>query len=732
MLLKGNKSIEAIENSIIGGRRELLVAMATGTGKTFTTAALIYRLLESKIARRILFLVDRRALAAQAVREFASFNTPRGGKFSQEYQVFSQRFHKEDFDDEERFDPTVLPNEFLTRPQSSHTFVYVSTIQRMTINLLGHERAFGQSREDHDIEEDASRLDIPIHAFDLIIADECHRGYTAQDLSTWREVIQHFDAVKVGLTATPAAHTVSIFGEPVFRYTVEQAVKDGYLVDYEAVAIKSGVRMNGVFLKEGEEVGKIDTETGEEVYDLVEDERAFPAEDVERRITSPVSNRKIVQEIAKYADKHEKETGRFPKILIFASNDIQHISHADQIVSLCREVFNRGDDFVKKITGNPNVDRPLKRIREFRNRQEPMIAVTVDMLSTGVDIPKLEFIVFLRPVKSRILWEQMLGRGTRLCEEINKTHFVIFDCFDGTLIKYFKEVSAFKIEDPQQEPLPISEIIENINQNIDRDYHVNVLVKRLRRIEKNMAGEAREMFAKFIPAGDMGHFAGSLPKSLREDFTGTMKLLKNQDFQRLLTEYPRAKRVFWRALTVHDEVSSYNVDRFGRFDKAEDYLDAFSRFVKENMDKIEALKILIKRPKGWSPDALEGLRQSLKENDFDEKTLCKAHELVSHKALAEIISIVKHAVREEEPILTAEERVDAALAKITDGGTFSTEERQWLSLVRQHLVVNLTLSPRDFDAFPIFQRLGGQGKAQQIFHNRLEALVEQINYAIAT
>ena len=108
-------------------------------------------------------------------------------------------------------------------------------------------------------------------------------------------------------------------------------------------------------------------------------------------------------------------------------------------------VFGQGGDFVKKITGNPNVDRPLQRIREFRNRPHPMVVVTVDMLSTGVDIPALEFIVFLRPVKSRILWVQMLGRGTRKCPEINKTKFTVFDCFDGTLIEYFKNTTDFEI-----------------------------------------------------------------------------------------------------------------------------------------------------------------------------------------------------------------------------------------------------------------------------------------------
>src|SRR5438093_7268626 len=424
--------IVAVEKAILGNKHDMMVAMATGTGKTYLTVAQVYRLLESKLVRRILFLVDRKALAAQAVREFNAFNTPKGNKFTQEYEVYSQRFQKEDFGDDDPFDPKVLPNEYLTAPKASHTFIYISTIQRMARNLFGAEASFGQLVGDPDVEDDADRLDIPIHAFDLIIADECHRGYSAQATSIWRNTLQHFDAIRVGLTATPAAHTVALFGEPVFRYGVEQAILDNWLVYYEPVTISSNVRINGVFLKEGEHVGKIDTQTGLEALDNLEDERTFDASAVEHAVTAPDSNRKIIQEIANYAYAHEEETGRFPKILIFAVNDLPHISHAQQLVRICRDVFNQGDDFVQKITGNSDVDRPLQRIREFRNRPKPKIVVTVDMLSTGVDIPALEFIVFLLPVKSRILWNQILVRGTSRSDEFNKTNFVASYCFDGT------------------------------------------------------------------------------------------------------------------------------------------------------------------------------------------------------------------------------------------------------------------------------------------------------------
>jgi type I restriction enzyme R subunit len=284
-------------------------------------------------------------------------------------------------------------------------------------------------------------------------------------------------------------------------------------VDYDAVAIDSKVLMNGAFLKEGEQVGVVDTDTGQELIDQLEDEREFTTTEIEEKITAPDTNQKIVEELKKYTDEFEKEYGRFPKTLIFVCNDIQHISHADRLVSVCKSTFNRGDDFVAKITGSPNVDRPLKKIKQFRNRPNPKIVVTVDMLSTGVDIPSLEFIVFLRPVKSRILWEQMLGRGTRKCDDIGKSHFVIFDCFNGTLIKYFKNASYnFKIDPPGTETLTIKELIEKIYNNEDRFANAKRLSKRLHRIEKQMSGKAREKFAGYIPDGDMGQFAERMSK----------------------------------------------------------------------------------------------------------------------------------------------------------------------------------------------------------------------------
>jgi type I restriction enzyme, R subunit len=602
----------------------------------------------------------------------------------------------------------------------------------MAINLYGRQAAF-ELGDDVD-DDDADQLDIPIHAFDLIVADECHRGYTSAELSLWRNTLDHFDAIKVGLTATPAAHTKAYFTDVVYRYEYERAVREGFLVDFDAVSIKSNVRMARVFLKEGEEVGFIDPDTGTEQLDRLEDERQFDTSDIERKVTSPDSNRKILEEIKKYALAHEERTGRFPKTLIFAANDLPHLSHADQLVRLCRDLFGRGDSFVQKITGSPTVDRPLQRIREFRNRPSPAIVVTVDMLSTGVDIPALEFIVFLRPIKSRILWEQMLGRGTRQCPDIHKSYFTVFDCFDGTLLEYFRKVSAFTIEPPEKPSRTVQEIIDAIWQNRDRPYNVRCLAKRLQRIDKEMSGEARDRFANFIPDGDVARFARELQGKINNDFTATLAVLRNPAFQDLLVKYPRPKRTFVVAYPTEDTVTSELLVReSGREYKPADYLAAFARFVQENPLPIEAIKILLGRPQDWSTDALAELRQKLGTTPecFTQENLEKVHVARYHKNLVDIISMVKHAAKNEEPLLTAPERVERAFAKVTTGRQFSEEQKKWLDRIRAHLVVGLSIDQQDFENVPVLLDAGGWKPADRAFSGGLDELLREINQALA-
>lgn len=722
----------AIEQALSSRKRHMLVAMATGTGKTFTLVNEIYRLMKSGAARRVLFLVDRRALAAQAVRAFGSFDAEAGLKFDKVYEVYSQRFQRDDID--EKFDPKILPKSYLTDPKPGTTFVYVSTIQRMTINLFGGQAVWGLG--DETIDDDAEQLEIPIHAFDLIVADECHRGYTSSEVAVWRKTLDHFDAVKIGLTATPAAHTSSYFKDIVYRYEYDRAVREGFLVDYDVITINSNVRLNGLFLGEGEEVGVVNPESGAKKMDVLEDERQFDTTKIEREITSPDSNRKILEELKRYALEHEQQYGRFPKTLIFASNDLPHTSHADQLVDLARDIFGRGDSFVAKITGSPTVDRPLQRIREFRNRPQPSIVVTVDMLSTGVDIPDLEFIVFLRPVRSRILFEQMLGRGTRKGEKYpDKSHFVIVDCFDGTLIEYFKQTTAITAEPPAPPNRSIVEIIEAIWQNKDRHYNNICLVKRLQRIDKEMSGDARTAFASYIPDGDVQRFARELEQQLHDDFTRVMGLLRDTAFQDLLVNYQRKPRVFLIAHNVQDTVSSAWLVRGndGKEYKPDDYLTAFTSFVNEHQADIDAISILLRRPQEWSTVALQELREKLLHAParFTLENLQRAHEVTHKKALVDIISMVKHAANEQQPLLNASERVDHALAQLTKGRTFTDEQGAWLDRIRTHLQENLSIDEEDFETMPVFTRFGGWNKANNDFKKELPALLKELNMVIA-
>jgi len=726
---------DAIEKAIANRKREMLLAMATGTGKTRTMVHQVYRLMEAGVARRALFLVDRRALAAQAVRAFKSFEPKPALKFDQIYELFSQRFKREDFDEDEKFDPTVLPANYLLDPKPGHAFVYVCTIQRMAMNLFGHQAgtSFGEIESG---DEDADTLDIPIHAFDLIIADECHRGYTSQELSVWRDTLNYFDAIRIGLTATPAAHTTSYFKEIVYRYEYERAVREGHLVDYDVVKVNSNVRLKGIFLQEGEQVGVIDRESGAEQLDLMEDERQFESEEVvrERCVTSPDSNRKIVEALKAHCLEHEQKYGRFPKTLIFAAHDLPHISHADQLVEICRDVFGRGESFVQKITGR--ADRPLQRIREFRNRLSPGIVVSVDLMSTGVDIPDLEIIVFLRSVQSRILFEQMLGRGTRRGERHpDKSHFTVFDCFGGALLERFKKVTGITAEAPVGPSRTIVEIIEDIWDNRDRQYNIRCLVKRLHRIDRDMAGEARDEFKPYIPDGDVAAYAKALPDRLANDFVNTMTLLRDKQFQHVLVNYTRKKDTFIKAIGTQDTVTTEWLlrDGAGRELKPEDYLAMFARFVKENPEKIEAIRILLDRPRDWGTQALSELKTKLAETRerFTPELLEKAHEVHYHKALVDIISMVKHAAHDQEPLLTAQERVGRAFDKLTAGKRFTETQQAWLDRIRAHLIENLSIDRDDFDEMPVFTRHGGWTRADQDFDGRLIQFLREVNEAIA-
>src|SRR5207237_8415737 len=193
------------------------------------------------------------------------------------------------------------------------------------------------------------------------------------------------------------------------------------------------------------------------------------------------------------------------------------------------------------------------------------------------------------------------------------------------------------------------------------------------------------------------------------------KLLRNEGFLDLLINYPRPKKTFVIADEVEDVVDSQWLIRggAGKEYKPEDYLTAFARFVRENPEKIESIQILLNRPKDWGTDALTQLRHRLAATPerFTMDNLQKAHAAHYGKALVEIISMVKHAADGLEPLLTAEERVDRAVTKISTGRSLTTEQQRWMDRIRQHLITNLSISQDDFELLPMFEREGGWGNA---------------------
>jgi type I restriction enzyme R subunit len=331
----------------------------------------------------------------------------------------------------------------------------------------------------------------------------------------------------------------------------------------------------------------------------------------------------------------------------------------------------------------------------------------------------------------------MLGRGTRLGERYpDKSHFTVFDCFDGTLLEYFRDATNETEDLPSGPTRTLHEIVEAIWENRDTAYNVGCLRKRLQRIEKDLSGEAREALAAYVPDGDLARFARDLPRALKEDFTGTMKRLRDEDFQDALLRLPRRDRTFVRATEYEDTVSSVPMlrDSDGKAYKPEDYLAAFSRYVQENEDRITAIRILLDRPRDWSATALSELKQKLAatRQRFTVDNLQRAHEMRHHKALVDIISMVKHAAREESPLLTSAERAALAFQKVTQGQTFTPDQQAWLDRIRTVMQANLSIDKEDFDNQPALSGPGGWGAAKRAFGpDRLEDLLHNLNEAIA-
>lgn len=400
------RAIQAAEQAIMDGKNTALLAMATGTGKTRTVLGMIYRFLKTGRFKRILFLVDRTALGEQALDVFKEVKL-------EDLMPLADIYNIKGLEDKEI---------------ERETRIQVATVQGMVKRILYND---GETMP-------------AVNDYDLIIIDEAHRGYLLDKemgdtellyrdqrdyQSKYRSVIEYFDAVKIALTATPALQTTEIFGQPVFKYTYREAVIEGYLVDHDAPHdLHTKLRDEGIHYQSGDTVTVYDPVTGEITNsELLNDELNFDVEQFNKKVITRPFNEAVLAEIAKDIDpENPEEQG---KTLIYAVDD----QHADMIVDILKNIYAEygvDNDAIMKITGSVGGGNPKKvqeAIKRFKNERYPSIAVTVDLLTTGIDVPEITNLVFLRRVKSRILFEQMLGRATRLCPKIHKTHFEIYD-----------------------------------------------------------------------------------------------------------------------------------------------------------------------------------------------------------------------------------------------------------------------------------------------------------------
>jgi type I restriction enzyme R subunit len=690
------EAISAVESAIKTGRQNCLVAMATGTGKTKTCIALIYRLLRAERFRRVLFLVDRSALGEQAAD---AFNETR----MENLQTFAECFGIKELTDREPEDDTM---------------VHIATVQGMVKRILYSDEVPG------------------VDQYDCIVVDECHRGYLLDRelgetelqfrdqndyISKYRRVLEYFDAVKIGLTATPALHTTNIFGQPVFTYSYPEAVVDGYLVDHlPPIRIKTDLSEGGIHYDIGEQVQVYQAGQDQLALFTTPDDLDFDIAQFNRQVLNDNFNREVCRYLVKAIDPwHEAKT------LIFCATD----RHADTVVQLLKEEYRAAnneveDDAIAKITGQS--DKPLELIRKFKNDRKPNIAVTVDLLTTGIDVPKICNLVFLRRVNSRILYEQMLGRATRRCDEIEKETFAIYDAVN--LYDSLQRVNTMKpvVTDPN---ITFARLVEEMRQATQPELQQlarNQFLAKLNAKGRHLSAEKLERFETIAGMGPqrfVQHLKELSLAAVAEWFT------RNPDLGELLDSRPGA--------IGRPQVVSTHKDQFqgvehgyGGGQKPEDYLRAFEKFIRENSNRLPALQVVIQRPWELSRRSLKELAVELERHHFREQDLKTAWaELKNEEIAARIIGFIRQAAL-GEGLVPWETRVDRALETILALHPWQAAQKNWLVAVAKQMKATTIVDREALEDGVLRDQFGGLRRADKLFDGKVVDVLDQFSRAL--
>ena len=694
------KAVETVEKAVIDGARHILLAMATGTGKTRTILGMIYRFLKTNRFHRILFLVDRTALGEQAQDVFNDVKL-------EDLQPLNKIYNINTLDDIDL---------------ASETRIQVATVQGMVARIMSDDKERIPSAGD----------------FDCIIIDEAHRGYTLDRelseaemlfrdqndfISKYKKVIEYFDAVRIGLTATPALHTTQIFGNPVYNYSYRDAVIDGYLVDYDApYIIKTELNQNGIHHEKGESLARYNPVTKELLNpEELEDELDFDVEEFNKNVLTPSFNEVVLAEIAKHIDPESEE-----KVVIFAVND----RHADEIVRVLRKIYKEQDvpaNAIEKITCSIGDRKRVQyAIKRFKNEHYPTIAVTVDLLSTGIDIPEITKIVFMRRIKSRILYEQMLGRATRLCPKINKSHFDIYDAVD--LYSYLDEFSSMKpvVSNPS---VTFDELFKGYAKVKDEE-HVKFIndqiIAKLQRVKRHMDEtqinyftitshyESIEAFLKAVrKCKDESEEACKELLLKKQDAFGAFKIQKANEYYIPISDKTDA---------VHEVVRG-----FGKGQEPEDYLESFASYLRTNRNKIAALDIVCTRPADLTLADLRTLSKTLDADGYNSIQLNTAVKQVTKEdCAADIITLVRrYAIG--STLVSHEERIHNAVKKLCKAHDFTVGETKWIERIEKYLINESVLNVQTFDEYLAWRNQGGFNKVNKIFNNQLNSIIRELN-----
>ena len=364
-----NRTVDAIARE----QQRLLLVMATGTGKTYTAFQIVYRMLQSGLKRKILYLADRNILVDQSIQ--------------QDFAPLEKVIHKINVAKDEK--STITSHE-----------VYFSLYQQ----LVGD-----------DDKEHFSELFLP-DFFDLIIVDECHRG-SAKEESRWRRILEYFkSATQIGMTATPKEtkyiSNLSYFGEPIYTYSLKEGIEDGFLAPFKVINIMTDIGEGWRPRKGQRDVNGI------EIPD-----RIYTNSDYDYNIIIEDRIQQVAEEITKYL----KSTDRMAKTIVFCATEDAALRMRNALANLNQDMMKQNPDYVVRITGGDDYGK--SKLKYFISVSEPypVIATTSKLLSTGADCKMTKLIVLDEMIGSMTEFKQIIGRGTRLREKEGKTHFVVMD-----------------------------------------------------------------------------------------------------------------------------------------------------------------------------------------------------------------------------------------------------------------------------------------------------------------